>query len=408
MSGITLEFQIDWTHQPYDDPYTGWTTIPGTQSVTYSRGAPNEYGQFETGASEVIISDPDSNLDPGRTAATGYGIYGAYVRRTKPMRVRLSIDNGISTVVYPLFQHFIDRMPRLAKLGDQWSQRAIQGIDAFGLFAVAGLKGGTYSAESTGSRFGAVLDGIGWPAGRRSIDAGNSSLAAITFADTDDTKALAHLLDVITNESGYGYMDAEGTAVFIERHASIVNTTIRAVFADDRSIDTGSYPTAMRYVSLTNDSTDIVNDYTGTRTGGATMTSQDAQSIGEHGDRSQQLTFLLDSDTAVQDAIDWRLSRTKDPLERIDGITVMPGDDLDKWATLLGLEIGDRIQIVEYPPGYTAEVVSDYIIRHLSVSIPTAITGASFTFQLTPASIENWLILDDATFGMLDSNKLAY
>lgn len=220
------------------------------------------------------------------------------------------------------------------------------------------------------------------------------------------TKALEHLLAVLANENGFGFIDAEGNAQFRSRHNAIVNTTLAATLADGRSID--SYPGAIPYVELHPETTDIVNDYKGKRDGGTVQYASDADSIVAYGPRSEEITFLLADDNEVAAALEWKLSITKDPRERIDSITVMPGTNPDWWATVVGLEIGDRILVVEWPPGYLAPVETEFFIRHMDVSIPASYHSSTFTFQLTAASTEAWLVLDDETQGRLDYNKLAY
>lgn len=349
---------------------------------------------------------PNGRWEGAANASQSYygGPYYPNVKRGKATRAFLTIAG----TDYPLFQHFIERLPRTASEASVWTERSVTGVDAFGGFALAGLKGKSYAGETSGARWGNVLDDVNWPAGRRDIDTGNSTLDPITFDDNADTKALSHLLDVVTSENGFGFMDADGDARFIERHAAITDTTVVATFADGRSIATGDYPDAIPYTDLAPESTDIINDYTGKRDTGAVQTASDATSIDEYGPRSDELTFLVDSDAEVQDAINWRLSQTKDPEERIDAITVMPGSNLNRWAAVLGLEVGDRILVVEWAPGFAAPVETEYLIRHLAGKLPTDLTASEFTFQLTPASTDAWLVLDDATAGQLDANKLAY
>jgi hypothetical protein len=399
---ISLTFQVAFASQPGDDPYV-WTTVGGTQDIEYSRGAPNEYAQMETGESTVTVADADSDLDPNNAGSTHY----PNVKRGKAIRCFLTVDG----TDYPAFQHFIDRLPRAVALTN-WTQRTIKGVDAFGGFALARLDatGAGFPSESSGARWGRVLDAIGWAASRRDIDTGSSNLDAYTNDSDTEEKALPHLLSVVESENGLGFMDAVGNARFIERHSFILNTTVAAVLADGVSIATGSYPTAIPYQDLQPESTDIFNQYTGKRTasGSTVLTNEDATSVADYGPRSKDVTLLVDSDNEVQDAIDWKLSQTKDPFERVDGITVMPGNDPARWATVLGLEVGDRILVVEQPAGYAAPVESQYIIRHLDVKLPVALSASEFTFQLTPVTRDAWFVLDDATAGQLDANKLAY
>jgi hypothetical protein len=312
----------------------------------------------------------------------------------------------VSDVDYPLFQHFIERLPRKARLGNAWTQRELTGTDAFAWFALTGLAGKSYTGEPTGSRWGHVLDDCTWPAGRRNIDTGSSSLDPSAFAADDSTKALTHLLDVVDNENGFGFMDAGGDARFIARHTFITSTEVQATFADVPSL--AEYPDAIPYTDLQPESTEIINDYSGQRDGGTAQTASDTTSSDSYGPRSEALTFLVDSDTEVADALQWRLSRTKDPYERIDSLTVKPGASIQRWVVVLGLEIGDRITVVEWPPGFSGPVANDYLIRHLAVSIPTSVVGATFTFQLTPVDQDSFVVLDDTQAGQLDANKLAY
>jgi hypothetical protein len=396
---VALTFQLAFANDPGDASFT-WTTIPGAMDVTYRRGAPNEFGRTETGESDVQVGDAASELDPNNTGSAYY----PNVRRMKPMRAYVTVGG----VEYPLFQHFVERLPRLRSVGDVWTERSVVGVDAFAWFALAGLKGKSYAAETTGTRWENVLDDVNWPAGRRDIDLGNSSLDAAAFDENATTKALEHLLDVAENENGFGFMAADGNARFIQRHAAITDTALVATFADGRSVETGSYPGAIPYVDLRPESTEVVNDYSGQRESGAAQTASDAASIEAYGPRSDELTFIVDSDAEVQAALQWRLAQTKEPAERIDALTVKPGRDETRWAAVLGLEVGDRVLVVEWPPGFAAPVETACLIRHLEGRLPASIYASEFTFQLTPASADAWLVLDDATAGRLDFNKIAY
>ncbi len=396
---LALTFQLAFANDPGDNPFT-WTTVPGSMDVTYRRGQPNEFGRMEAGESEVQVGDAASALDPNNPDSPYY----PDVRRMKPMRAYVTVDG----VEYPLFQHFVERLPRLRSVGSAWTERAVVGVDAFAIWALAGLKGRSYPGQTTGERWLQVLVDVGWPTARTVINTGNSSLDPAAFDETDTTKALEHLLDVAENENGFGFVDADGNARFIERHAAITNTTVVATLADGRSIATGSYPGAIPYTDLQPESTDIVNDYSGKRETGAPQTASDAESIAAYGPRSDELSFLVSTDAEVQAALEWRLAQTKDPRERIDALTVKPGDNLARWATVLGLEVGDRVLVVEWPPGFAAPVETEFLIRHLEGRIPASIHASEFTFQLTPADADAWLILDDATAGRLDFNKLAY
>jgi hypothetical protein len=406
-------------------PANTWTRVSQTVTVTNALGV-HMYpaliaigksagqvmyfngGQCELGTTPTPYIDGDQVGCRWTGAPKGQSFrgsrYATGVRRMRPMRAFITIGG----VDYPLFQHFIERLPRTRSVGKSWTERSVTGVDAFAWFALSGIKGRSYAGESTGTRWGHVLDDVAWPAVRRDIDTGNSTLDPATFDDNATTKALEHLLDAAENENGFGFMDATGNARLIERHAAIKDTTTVATFADGRSFDTGLYPSAVKYQGLQPESTDIVNDYSGQRAGGPVMSASDAASIDAYGPRSSERTFLIDSDQEVQSALEWRLSQTKEPAERVDALTVMPGLDLAAWVIVLGLEVGDRILVVEWPPGFPAPVETEYLVRHLEGELPLALEESTFTFQLTPAGTDAWFVLDDASAGRVDFNKLAY
>jgi hypothetical protein len=87
----------------------------------------------------------------------------------------------------------------------------------------------------------------------------------------------------------------------------------------------------------------------------------------------------------------------------------MPGKNTNAWKALLGVELGTRVRILETPPGFGVASDVVYQVQHLEVAVVNDIASSSFTFQLWPASVTKWLILDDAVYGRLDSgNLLAY
>lgn len=393
-----LTFQIS-----FNDPWSGsflWTTIPGTMGVSYRRGAPNEYGRVETGESEVELGDAASALDPNNVNSPYY----PNVRRGKNMRAYMDVGG----IIYPMFLHNIERLPRLQSVGGVWTQRGLIGVDAFAQFAKAGLKGRSYPVQTSGARWNDVVNDVGVPLARRDIDVGNSTIEAVSFASDDPIKALEHLHAVAEAENGLGFVDGSGQIRFVERHALITERTYVATLADGRSIATGNYPLAAPYVDLRYDSSEVVNTYTGRRATGAVQTASDAASITAYGPADAEITSVVSTDAQVKDAIDWRLARTKDHHERIDSLTLRPGNDLGRWAVALGLEVGEAVRVVEWPPGYPAPVENLFQVRHLAARIPATIQAAEFTFQLTPLDQDDWLILDDAEFGRLDYNKLAY
>lgn len=371
-----------------------WTTIHNggdvstgkVRSVNYDRGAQSEFDNPQTGTGAAVLKDSLSAFDPDNTASPYY----PNVVPLTPIRATALIGG----VTYNLFQHFVERWPRTKRVTSNYTERQISTVDAFDLFANAGLAGQVFAAEASNVRVANVLDDIPWPAGLRTIGTGNSTVSAVTFADDDETKALNHLLDIAaTSEEGLFYVDGSGAAVFVGRHDLLLSpySVSQATFSDNPV--GGEYG----YVDLTPsyDRDHIINEWRGSRQGGTTViVQQDAASQTKYLRRTDAFTSWVTDDTELNYQAGWRLGRTKDPLNRVESITVKPGSNTAMWQAVLGLDVGDRITVKETPPGFTVPKSGAYRIEHLDVQIPVGpVEDAAFTFQLTSADVNNYWIL---------------
>ena len=108
--------------------------------------------------------------------------------------------------------------------------------------------------------------------------------------------------------------------------------------------------------------------------------------------------------------IQYNLAQYKSPLNQVESIKIKPGNNTDLWLQCLQREIGDRITVKEHPPGYGPTTSREYLIQSIDATIKEGpSTTSEYVWGLFPADINNWLILDNATLGKLDSgNKLGY
>jgi hypothetical protein len=376
-------------------------TLERVRALTYNRGRLNELNRHETGTGTATLKDPKSDLDPDNTASPYY----PNVRPMVPIRARATIAG----VTYNLFQHFVERWPRTRRVRDVYTERSLTTVDGFEWFARSGLSSASYGSELSGTRVGHVLDDIGWSSALRSIDAGNDSIAAVTYTASDGVKALSHLLDVADSENGLLFIQADGKVRFIQRQALITSpyTVSQATFRDALS-GGGGFP----YIDAVPgyDLETTVNEWNGTRTGGTTQTASDATSKSRYGERSRQFTSLVTTDAIVLSQMQWKLGLFKEPLDRLVSLTVMPGTDTAFWQTVLSLELGQRITVKEKPPGWSTVKSIDYVIQHISASFPQGpASKAQFTFGLWPANMTAYWVLGDASNGLLGvTTRLAY
>jgi hypothetical protein len=401
----TIKIQGAFGNNVTDAAYT-WTTVHdeslgakvASRDLTYKRGRKNELNKVETGGGTILLKDASSDLDQRNPASKFYPNVRAYL----PLRGQATIGG----TTYDLFQHFLERFPRTKRVRSVYTERSLTTVDGFEWLARAGLSGASYSSELTGTRVGNVLNSVSWPAVLRTLGAGSDTIAAATFPADDATKALAHLLDVADWENGLLFIDASGRVAFVPRLSLITSpyTVSQATFCD---VDAGGgFPFVESVPTMDLDTT--FNEWSGTRTGGVTQVASDTTSRNRYGERAMQVTSEVTTDGVVLSQMQWKLSQFKEPLDRIESITVMPGTNTSFWQTVLGLEIGERVTVREKPPGFASVISTDYLIQNLDVHFPPGpASAAKFTFGLWPADTSAWFTLDD-TSGKLDTGKVAY
>jgi hypothetical protein len=367
-----------------------WTDITTyVRQFTYQRGRQELLNQMQAGTGAALLRDEQSRFDPTNQRSPYY----PNVVPMCPIRVRATV----SAVTYDLCWHFVERWPRSMRVGSRYTERSLTTVDGFEALQGPSLAGKSYPAQLSGARVGAVLDDASWPAGRRAIDAGYATVPAAAFGETDETSALAHLQSVVEDgEVGLGYIDGAGRYAFINRHALITApyTTSQLTVADDRS--RGSYV----YQDATPDygKDQIYNDWRTSREGGVTQRAYDQTSIDKYVRRTKQVTVLTTVDAEVIGHAQWRLHQFKDPLQRVASLTIKPETNTALWTAVCGLEIGDRITVVEQAPGFPGPTTADYVIQGLSVTLPIGpVIDASFTYNLWPADTTGWFIFGTAS-----------
>lgn len=397
---VTVAVECAFDSNPGDATYGPWTAITASVRVLgYQWGRQNELGRMETGTSHETLKDETSAFDPDNAASP----YAGKVIPMRPLRARVATRTG---TIVGLLQHFVERWPRTMRVGSVYTELELTTVDAFDMLAAATLAGKSYAQEATGTRVANVLNDIGWPAALRSIDAGDSEAVATTFAAGDTTSALDHLLSVADSERGVFYINGDGLATFVGRHTLAVApfSTPQATFSDSPTGDeigyTGLVPSY--------DRDHIANEQRGTREGASTtLAASDATSQTKYGKRTATFDTLVPTDTELLLQVTDRLAASKDPQNRIESLTVMPGMSVPWWSKVLSLKVGDRITVKETPPGEALKT-KDYFIQRVAGEIqPGPVQSAQFTFGLSPApAVVHYWILGDATYSVLGSTTV--
>jgi hypothetical protein len=195
----------------------------------------------------------------------------------------------------------------------------------------------------TGERIGDILDLVGWPAGLRDIDVGEVLVGPTDIAGDG---ALAYLQLVAASEQGRLFIGQDGYVVYQDGLAIAADSATAATFTDDGT-DSKYLAGSLRF---TIDDRNIYNDAQVTRDGGVMQTASDATSIAAYGPRTWSVSSLpLSSDGSARDLAERKVARYKDPQVRAESWTVNPQVSPTTWGTILGLEIGDHVELEVRP-----------------------------------------------------------
>lgn len=345
-------------------PETAWTGVPNSSTSTLSYGVP--------------------------------GTGSPYFPGVKPRKeIQVTVND------LPVFTGTIEDWDfQFSVAGD--ATATTRAVDGFARLAQTLITPVAVPSESPGARIARILDlnDVQWPAGSRNLDSGESVLAAQNIGgDTDPTpvNTLAYLQQVEQAEPGALYITGDGVLRFRGRESAQSITPV--VFSDD-----GQIP--FIDVSIDYGIENVRNQVIANRLGGSLLTAESPDSINEYGVVSYQLQdVLLADDDQLEDLAAFILRQYADPKIRIDRITV----DLEmltssQLSSVLALDLGDVVRV-----RFTPQRVGQPIDRYLTVDAlehSIAPRAHRLTLDLSDAIIG--FILDDPTFGVLDSSNLGF
>ena len=381
-----------------DDPVAGVLdnteyTLGGTvfknisdrvKSLTIQRGKNRDLDRFNAGQLNIQLNNNDRAFDPNYASSP---FAGAIIPR-REIRVTVDGERAMTAVVDDWNYSYSPDGEAVAE---------IVASDDFTLLARQVLTAGTATPELTGARVTAVLDqpSVNWPADRRSIDAGNSTLGDDVF----EGNVLQYLQTVGgASEQGLIFISKNGDFTFRDRLDATPTTASLVSFADDGS----GIPfnlTAVNYGSELLYNQSIVSSAAGT------AQADNELSQYTYGVSAYELQTLVNSTAQLQNIADFIVQKYGDPEYRFETISV----NLDTLgagdkATVLGLEIGDVIDIT-FTPGVPK--IGDAIQQYGQIiALSHEVETDRHDLLISVASLDwTFLVLDDSVFGKLDSNN---
>ena len=362
-------------------------------SIKTNRGRTALSDIFQTGTMSLRIIDQNGYFNPMNPSSPYAGLLN-------PMR-KVSITATYGGTTYPIFAGYITSYDTTTPRDvGEIVYTTIQAVDGFRLFQNAQITtvASATAGQTTGTRIGKILDQVGWPAGMRDIDAGQTTVQADPGTLRTSLKAMER---VTSTEYGSFYMDKLGNAVFQDRgvtSASVGGTPV--VFNDD---GTGiSYNNALWKL----DDTLIFNKASITRTGGTTQVAFNQASIDKYFLHSyQEQNLLMETDAeALNNALAFVASRQETSI-RCDAITLdLYTDNYDAGiVAALGLDFFDPVTITTTQPGSSTLTKT---LQVFGVSHDIKPSNWKTTFTTLEPIIDSFII--GTNYGILGTNTLSY
>lgn len=255
----------------------------------------------------------------------------------------------------------------------------------------------SWAGDTTSARVGRVLDYLNVAAGDRSVDTTTSTLQSAQLGQT----LLGHLFEVNEIEQGLLFITKDGKVRFRGRTGGF-NLASQATFGD------GAGELRFKDISFDYSKQMIFNIIRRQNQDGALVEASDTTSIGRYGRRVDEKTGLIGaSGLGSLDLANFRLSKTKDPVQRVTGIELAPErDPAGLYPQVLGRELGEQVTIKRRPQGVGSAISFDARIEGISHTITP--NSWETTFRLSPADSGVFLQLDLTSGPGLDSLRLAY
>jgi hypothetical protein len=265
-----------------------------------------------------------------------------------------------------------------------------------------------YPGETSGARITRYL-GYGWN-GTTAIDTGQSTMGISDLAA--GTSLLAACQGVTTTENGNFFVNSAGAVTFQSRTRRYLATTPAYVFGENTAGGELPYAGDVRFAF---DNLQIYNDVQVTRSGGIVAAATDATSKKRYFPRTYQRTINTASDLEAVDASTWILASHKDPVQRVDQITLDPVGYPALWPVVFSLEIGTRVTCKKRSPaangGAGLTQSADFFvesIEHTGIDMEAGTWKTILLLSPAAPALQSW-ILGDATYGVLDTTtRLGY
>lgn len=212
--------------------------------------------------------------------------------------------------------------------------------------------------DYTGDRIGRVLDLVGWPAARRALDTGISTMQA---ANASSAFGMIDQADV--TEHGYTFVSGAGDITMFDRHYRIRTTANAFTFSDASA----TYPYSN--IGYSPSEAELRNDAAYSAPGLTPQTAEDATSIAAYGRSRYDRTVYAQTTNELKGGAEWVVALYKDPQQRISSLEVLPQSaTATLWPAVLSIDIGTRLRVTRTPQKVGSAITQDVFVEGLKHS----------------------------------------
>lgn len=373
----------------------------GINSISVKRGRRDQGDQFSAGTMVLNMLDTTGIFNPFDSLSPYYDPSTAQPGLAPMRKVRLARYSTTNVKEY-LFNGYIVNYDYNFALGGL-DTVTVYCADDFYLLAQTYMDEFNVSEELSNVRLSAVLDlpEVDFPLAQRDINTGTQTLGgAAAFTVPAGTNVLEYCTRINTAEQGRLFMSRDGDLTFQPRIGNTLSASV-ADFHDDG--------TNFRFDSLgvSFEADQVINRAAVAIVGGNQQIADDAASQAKYFIQTTSITdSLLHNDTAALALANYLLS--PEPEARYTAV----GTNLNKLTTaqrdtIAIIDIGDTITIEKtFASGSgTTQLAQELSVEGIEHTI-TVNNGHSVMYFTAPTTIVYELILDDATYGIIDSTNV--
>lgn len=364
--------------------------------ISTSRGRSREVDAYGAGTCSFQLRNEGRIFDPSNSSTT--------TPLTLRAEVYISIMvDGQAVGIYDGFIEDFDisyEMPNTSIIN-------VNCVDAFSVLSNVSLTGTPSTAGTTTSQAfidAMVATNVQLP---YSASTGSTKVAGNTQSNVG---LLDYIQTLARSEQGAVYVDQYGAITFLGRHSTfgpsgLTFTDSQSAIAADTSDSIFGYSTvSQRAASLL-----LFNTVTGTRTGGTLETATDYNSQSLYMSRNLDLgTLENDTDADVLNLVNYVLGKYATPELRFDAISMeVQGLSHQQVVNLAQLNLTATVPVT-LTPGSGSAITRQCVIEGISWTLDASSSSYRVSFNLGSADVRNFLILDDAVFGILNTSKLDY